>query len=330
MKKSTRGVALVLLTAVLALYTGSVRAQLGGAYPTKPVKIVVTLAPGGANDFIARLFAQKLGGQLKQQFVVENRAGGSGIPGADYVAKSPPDGYTLLLANTSILAIQPSLFAKLPYDPQVDFSPVSILAISPSVLVVHPSVPARNVKELIALAKANPGKLNYATPGNGTPFHLSTELFKAQTGTDLMHVPYKGSVPAFADLFTGRVQLMFNNLGDLLPHIGSGKVRPLASTGATRAPLLPDVPTLAEAGIRNAESVSFFPIVAPKGTPREVIATLYAEIVKAKAQPDVQKKLFELGWDPVGNTPEETAVHIRTETAKWAKVIKESGAKVDD
>ncbi len=328
MKKGARIAAAMLSVSVLC--SGSVRAQLVGAYPSKPVKIVVTLAPGGANDFIARLFAEKLSQQLKQPFLVESRAGGSGIPGVDYVAKSPPDGYTLLLANTTILAIQPSLFPKLPYDPQVDLVPVSTLAISPSVLVVHPSLPVHGVKELIALAKSQPAKLNYDSPGNGTPFHLSTELFKARTGVDLIHVPYKGSVPAFNDLFAGRVQLMFNNLGDVLPHIKAGKLRPLATTGAKRAPLLPDVPTLSEAGIKNAESVSFFPIVVPRGTPREVIATLHAGIVNAEAQADVQKRLFDLGWEPVGNSPEETTAHIRTEAAKWAKVIKDSGAKVDD
>ena len=313
----------------LLLFLSTIQLASGQDYPVRAVRIVVPFAAGATNDIVARLFARKFSEQTKQPFVVENRAGGSGIPGAEFVAKSAPDGYTLLLGNTSLLGIHVSLYSKLPYDPR-DFAPVSVLAISPSALVVHPSVPAKSASELIAHAKASPGKLNYASAGNGTPFHLSAELFKAQTGTNMVHVPYKGAAPALSDLLAGEVQLMFDNIPSVLPHIRSGKVRAIATTGATRLSLLPEVPTLAEAGFKNAQSVSWFAIVAPKGTPKDIIARLHAEIVKAESQADVRQRLYELGAEPVGNSPEEAAEHIRAEIAKWEKVIKESGAKADD
>jgi len=297
-------------------------------YPARTVKLVVTLVPGGTNDLVGRLFAQKLSDHFRQPFVVENRAGGNGIPGAAYVAKSAADGYTLLLGNTTLLGIQPSLFSNLPYDAQQDFEPVSVIAVSPSVLLVHPSVKAQSVGELIALAKANPGKLNYASPGTGSPHHLSAELFKSLTGTDIVHISYKGGAPAVNDLYAGRVQIMFAQLPDVLGHIRGGKLRALATTGAKRLSLLPDVPTLEETGI-NLQSVSWFAIVAPKGTPKEAIAALYSGIVKVRDEPDLRKRLLELSAEPLGTSPEETAAHIRSEIAKWAKVIKASGAKAD-
>ena len=326
----TNRLVVVLLTAAFSLWAGEAVSQAVGAYPARTVKIVVPLSPGGSADVIARLFAQKLSEQLKQPFVVENRPGGNMIPAADYVAKSAPDGYTLFEANTSILTILSSLYSKLPFDPQRDFASVSMLVRGPTVLVVHSSVEARSVKELIALAKAAPGRLNYGTPGSGTPFHLSTELFKTQSGTDFVHVPYKGNAPAIVDLLAGRMQLMFANVLEVLPHIKSGKLRPLALTGFNRLALLSDVPTMAETGIRDAESYSFFAFVAPRGTPREVIATLNAEIAKAKAQPDVRQRLYELGVEPGGDSLEEFDVFLRNETVKWAKVVKASGAKIDN
>jgi tripartite-type tricarboxylate transporter receptor subunit TctC len=316
-------------TWILPLLLSTVQFASGQEYPVRAVRIIVPFSAGATNDIVARLFAQKLSEQTKQPFVVENRPGGAGIPGAEFVAKSAPDGYTLLLGNTSLLGILISLHSKLPYDPR-DFAPVSVLAVSPSALVVHPSVPAKSAAELVAYAKASPGKLNYASAGNGTPFHLSAELFKAQTGTNMVHVPYKGAAPALNDLLAGQVQVMFDNIPSVLPHIRSSKVRAIATTGATRLPLLPEVPTLAEAGFKNAQSLSWFAIVAPGGTPKDIIARLHAEIVKAESQPEVRQRLYELGAEPVGNSPEETAEHIRAEITKWEKVIRESGAKVDD
>jgi tripartite-type tricarboxylate transporter receptor subunit TctC len=316
-------------TSTLLLLLSTAQPAIGQDYPARAVRIVVPYAAGATNDIVGRLFAQKLSEQTKQPFVVENRTGGSGIPGAEFVARSAPDGYTLLLGNTSLLAIQISLYSSLPYDPR-GFVPVSVLATSPSALVVHPSVPAKSAAELVAYAKANPGKLNYASPGNGTPFHLYAELFKTQTGTDMVHVPYKGAAPALSDLLAGQVQLMFDNIPSVLPHIRSSKVRAIVTTGAMRLPLLPEVPTLAEAGLKDAQSLSWFAIVAPKGTPKDVIARLHAEIVKAESLPDVRQKLHELGAEPVGNSPEEAEAHIRAEIAKWKSVIEESGSKVDN
>lgn len=330
MTKRAPGLAALMLTAMFTLYAGEAATQPAGAYPNRPVKIVVSVTPGGANDILGRLFAQKLSEQLKQQFVVENRPGAGQIAGTEYVAKSPPDGYTLLLGNVATLGIHPSLFNKLPYDTQRDFVAISVIAMAPSVLVVNPSVPAHSVQDLVALARANPGKLNYASPGNGTSFHLSVERFKTRTGIDMVHVPYKGSAPALLDLLAGQVQLMFVNPPEVLPHINSGKVRPLASSGSQRVALVPNVPTMAEAGFQDAESVSWFALVAPRGMPNEHIAALNAEIVKAANRPEVRQRLIELGCEPVGNSPETAEVFIRDEIAKWAKVVKESGAKVDN
>lgn len=318
---------LSILCIVLATATHLAIAQ---DFPSRPVKLVVTFSAGGSNDIIARLLAPKLADLLKQSVIVENRPGGNNIPGADHVAKSAPDGYTLLMGNTTILGIMGSLFRNLPFDPQRDFAPVSTLAITSSVLVVHPSVEANNVKELVALANANPGKLNYASAGNGTPFHLSGELFKSRTGTNLIHVPYKGNAPAMIDLLAGRVQVQFANLTEVLAYIQNGKLRPIVWSGAKRTPLLPDVPTVAEAGFANAESVSSFSIVAPKGTPKDVVTRLSTEIGKVLRLPDVYQRMADLGLEPVGDSPEEADAFLRKEFAKWAKVIKDSGAKVDN
>ena len=325
-----QSLAALLLALTFAFLGGEAAPQTGTAYPTRPVRIVVTLAAGGSSDIITRLFAQKLSDQLKQPFLVENRPGAQSILGAEHVAKSAPDGYTLLSANTSILTIHPSIYSKLPYDPKHDFAPISMLVSQGTVLVANASLPVHSFKELIALAKAEPGKLNYATPGNATPFHLTGELLKAQAGIEWVHVPYKGGRPAFVDLLAGRVQTSIMPVLDVLPHVKSGKVVPLVYTGFERHALLPDVPTTVEAGIKNSESISFFALVAPRGTPREIITKLNAEITKIKAEPDVRRRLRqEFGVEVGMDSLEEFEAFLRDEVAKWAKVVKASGVKVE-
>ena len=296
-------------------------------YPTQPVRIVVAYPPGGENDLIARLVAQNLAERLNRPFIVDNRPGAGGIVGAAHVASAPADGYTLLLGNTALLSIQGVLSPKLPYQP-LDLVPITIAATIPTVLVVHPSLQVNDVAGLVALARAKPGGLNYATPGAGTSMHLTAELFAAQTGTSIVHVPYKGAAPGVAALLANEVQLMFQNVPTVLPHIRSGKLKAIATSSPARLPILPELPTLVEAGIQ-AESVSWFVIAAPKGTPRPIVTWLNAEMRKALADTQVRKRLEDLGADPVGSTPEEAAALIRRETTKWDGVIKAAGIKAD-
>ena len=318
------------IPACVAVAAALASAARAAEYPARGVHIVVPIAAGATNDIVARLLATELTDELKQTFIVENRPGGAQITGSDHVAKSEPDGHTLLLGNTSILAIHPSLFPKLPYDPQKDFEPVSIVAVSPTVLVVNPAVAAKNVKEFTDYARANAGKVYYGSPGNGTPFHLAMELFKRQTGADLVHVPFKGAQPALTALLANQVQAMFDNTPNVLPHINAGKLRALAATSPKRLAVLPDVPTMAEAGFKGAESQSFFAIVAPKATPAAVVKKLNAALVKRLQRPPVRERLSALGAVPLGNSPEEAKAYIAREAARWAKVVRESGAKVDD
>jgi tripartite-type tricarboxylate transporter receptor subunit TctC len=297
-------------------------------YPTKPVRLVVPFPAGGTTDLLARAAAQKLSEAWGQQVIVDNRPGAAGNIGAELVAKSAPDGYTLLMGTVGTHAINASLYAKMPYDHVKDFTPVILVAGVPNVLVVNPQVPVNSVPEVIAYAKANPGKLNFASSGSGTSIHLSGELFKTMTGVQMTHVPYKGSAPALTDLIGGQVQLMFDNLPSSLAFIKAGKLRAIAVTSTTRSAALPDVPTVADT-VPGFEASSWFGILGPAGTPRDIVMKINGETAKWLASPDAKEKLAAQGANVASGTPEDFAKHIQAETAKWAKVVKESGAKVD-
>ena len=303
-------------------------AQANTTYPSKPIKFVIGFAPGGATDLIGRLMAKKMGDALGQPIIIENKGGASSNIGADAVAKSAPDGYTFYV-NAITNAINVSLFSKLPFDFEKDFEPVALFALVPNILVVHPSVKANSVKEFIELARANPGKLAYASSGNGTSIHLSGELFKIMAKVDLLHVPYKGSAPAVTDLLGGQVQAMFDNMPSSLPHVKSGKLRALAVTTKQRSPSAPDVPTMDEAGVPGFDVSSWFGLMAPKSTPREIVARMNMEANKALASAEIKKGFLDLGAVPAPLTPEAYADFIRVEIKKWAEVVKVSGAKAD-
>ena len=312
--------------AVLAALAFGAAAQ---TYPSKPIRIVVPFPAGGTTDVLARAVAQKLTESLGQAAVVDNRPGAGGNIGAELVAKAPPDGYTLLMGTVGTHAINPSLYPKMPYDHVKDFVPVILVAGVPNVLVINPSLPVNSVQELIAYAKANPGKLNFASSGNGTSIHLSGELFKTMAGVQMAHVPYKGSAPALQDLVGGQVQLMFDNLPSSLALIKAGKLKALAVTSLTRAAALPDVPTVAESGLPGFEASSWFGLLAPAATPQPVVVTLNTDVAKWLATPEAREKLLAQGANAAGGTPADFARHIAAETAKWQKVVKESGAKID-
>ena len=301
----------------------------GQSYPSRPIRLVVPFPAGGTTDLLARAMAQKLSEALGQQVVVDNRPGAGGNIGSDIVAKSAPDGYTLLMGTVGTHAINVSLYAKMPYDAVKDFVPIVLVAGVPNVLVVNPALPVKTVADLIKLAKDQPGSINFASSGNGTSIHLSGELFKSLTGVQMAHIPYKGSAPALTDLIGGQVQIMFDNLPSALPHIKAGKLRAIAVTSTKRAPALPDLPTIAESGIPGFEASSWFGMLAPAGTPREIVLRINAEVNKALQAGDMKEKLLAQGAEAVGNSPEFFVEYIRSETTKWAKVVKDSGAKVD-
>ncbi len=299
------------------------------AFPNKPIRLVVPYAPGGATDIIGRAAAVELSRLLGQPVNVDNRPGAGGNVGSEFVARSAPDGYTLVVSPSSLHGITPFLYSKLNYDPNKDLKPVIVLGAFANVLVVNQNVKANSVKELIAEIKANPGKFSYASSGSGSTIHLSGEMFKVQTGLDIPHVPYKGSGPAITDLIGGQVQLMFDNIPSAITHIRSGKLKALATTGETRSKTLPDLPTMRESGMSDYLSTAWFGIAAPAGTPPEIIAKLNAEGQKAVASPEFIRKMNEYGYDVVGGSPEKMAAMIQDELKRWGPLVKASGAKVD-
>ena len=300
---------------------------LAQTWPAKPVRIVVPFPPGGGTDIGTRIVAQKLQEAFSQSFVVENKPGAAGIVGTEYTAKSPPDGYTFMMGNIGTHAINVSLYKKLAYDPVKDFAPVSMVADLPLLLLVHPSVPANSVKELIALARSQPGKLNFSTSGAGGSMHVAAELFKSMAGVDMVHIPYKGGAPAVADLIAGQVPLSFATVLETIQFVKAGKVRALAVTNNRRSVALPELPTIAEAGLPGYQSISWLALFAPAGTPRDIVNRVSSETVRILKISDVKERLLGQGAEPIGSTPEELAATLAVDMAKYAKVIRESGYK---
>ena len=297
-------------------------------YPNKPLRLIVPFAPGGSNDIMARIFGYKFAESFGQQVIIDNRGGASGIIGTDLAAKAAPDGYTLLMMSLTI-AVNPSLYKKLPYDTERDLVPVSLVASAPLILVVHPSLPVKSLKDFIAHAKANPGKLNFGSGGPGTTPHLAGEMLKSMAGLQMTHVPYKGGGPALADLIGGQLQLMLENIPSTLPFVKSGKLRVLAVSGLTRSTLAPEVPTLNEAGLKGYEIVGWNGLFLPAGTPSAIVTRLYTETVKALALPDIKERLSGMGAEGVGSTPAQFTAFVKSEIRKWAQVVRDAGLRVE-
>lgn len=317
--------------AILAGIALAAMSTLAGAqaWPAKPIRIVAPSTPGDAPDVIARLVADKLSVALGQQVVVENRPGAGGVVGSEAVAKSPPDGYTLIMGNAGSHGINAAVYSKLPYDIQRDFVPVSQVAVAPNVMVINPGVPANTVAEFIAYAKSQPGKLSYASGGNGSSAHMSMELFKSMAGVDIQHIPYKGSSPALTDLIGGQVVVFIGNMPPTVPHIKSGRLRALAVTTKARSALMPELPTISDAALPGFETVAWFGVLAPAGTPPEVVNRLSQEIGRIARSPEMREKLLAMGAEPVGGTPEEFKAVIDRDIAKWKPLAQKVGIRVD-
>jgi tripartite-type tricarboxylate transporter receptor subunit TctC len=309
--------------AVFAL-AGMVQAQ---NYPTKPIRFIAPFPPGGSTDLLARLISQKLSESVGQQVIVENRGGAGGTIGVELAAKAPPDGYTIVMGHVGTFGANPTLYPKLPYDANKDFAPITVLAIVPNGMVVHPSFPARTAKEFLTIARAKPREILYGSGGSGSATHLAIVYLELAAKIELVHIPYKGAGPAIIDLIAGQTSMTVTGMPALMPHIKSGKLRPIGVATAKRLAVLPDVPTIAESGVPGFEANQWYGVLTQAAVPRDIVMKLNAEIVKILARPDVKKRLADDGADPVGNTPEQFAAHIKTEIARWAPVVKASGAK---
>ena len=319
---------LAIITITAAMLFGSAGGASAQPFPTKPIRIIVPFPAGGTTDVFARMISQKLSENLKQQVLVDNRAGASGMIGTEMVVKAPSDGYTLMITATHH-AINPSLYKKLPYDTLKDLVAITLVATSPNVLVAHPTFPPNTIQELIALARAKPGQLNFASTGIGGANHLSGELFKSMAGIDIVHIPYKGAAPAMNDLLAGHVSLMFDTIGIELPYVKAGKLKALAVTTAKRTTIAPDIPTIAESGLPGYEAVSWFGMYGPAGMPKEILTRINTEVAKVLHSPDIQKRFIDYGAEAIVNSPEQFAVYLKSEMAKWAKVVKDCGVQLD-
>ena len=319
----------VMIAAALACALGAAHEARAQAYPAKSIRLVVPFPAGGTTDVVARMISQKLNEAFGQPVLVDNRPGAGGNIGAEIVATAPPDGYTLLVCSPAEIAINLSLYKKMPYDPIKSFTPVTLATSAPLVLVVHPSLPVHTVKELIALARSKPGQLVYASAGTGGPQHLSGELMKSMANIDMVHVPYKGGAPAITDLLGGHVQLFFAGIPPALPHVRAGKLRAIAVTSAKRTQILPSAPTISESGLAGFAIDNWQGVLAPGNTPREIVTRLNTEIVKALLLPEVRQRLFDQGTEPVATSPQQFDAYIKSEIEKYAQIIRKSGAKAD-
>lgn len=327
--RSSTAAAILVFAAILPAAGHAAATEDPAKYPSKTIRWIVPFPPGGGNDTIARLVGQQLSGVLGQQVIIDNRPGAAGALGAQVAATAPADGYTIFLAGVGSHGLNPNLRRKLPYDPIKDFDAISLIASAPLLVVVHPSLPVKNVKDLITLAKAKPGAINYASNGAGGSSHMAVELFDMMAGTKMTHVPYKGLAPALTELLSGEVQVMFSSAVAMLPQVKAGKLRAIAMTGAKRSAAIPEVPTVAETGLKGYETGSWYGVVAPAGTPKYAIDRLSAEVIKITKSPVITNKLVEEAVIPVGSTPAEFTAYIKSEIARWGKVIKSAGIKIE-